>query len=134
MATCVTCGAPNPASVRGPRRKFCSVVCKNAHHNAKQDHHLRLYGIPRAEVLRMAAEQGGCAVCGAASADWVVDHDHRCCPGKKTCGRCVRGVLCRVCNGGLGMFADNPDLLLAASLYLLRGEDVLTAKPTLAIS
>ena len=23
-----------------------------------------------------------------------VDHDHLCCPGKKSCGKCIRGALC----------------------------------------
>ena len=31
------------------------------------------------------------SVCGGAL---CVDHDHKCCPGKKSCGKCVRGILC----------------------------------------
>jgi hypothetical protein len=27
-----------------------------------------------------------------------IDHDHDCCPGSYTCGKCVRGVLCAPCN------------------------------------
>lgn len=46
-----------------------------------------------------------------------VDHDHSCCP-RKSCGTCVRGVLCRSCNLGLGNFKDNPELLKVASTYL----------------
>lgn len=28
----------------------------------------------------------------------VVDHDHACCSGPHSCGRCIRGVLCHRCN------------------------------------
>jgi len=48
----------------------------------------------------------------------VVDHDHNCCPGQKSCGSCVRGVLCNRCNVGLGMFKDSPALLIQAATYV----------------
>ena len=37
----------------------------------------------------------------------VVDHDHDCCPGGRTCGRCVRGVLCTRHNVIEGIFERN---------------------------
>lgn len=50
----------------------------------------------------------------------AVDHDHACCPGKVSCGRCVRGLLCGKCNWGLGAFGDSPHLLAMAQEYLTR--------------
>lgn len=35
-----------------------------------------------------------------------VDHDHRCCKGQITCGKCNRGILCVRCNNRLG-FLEN---------------------------
>lgn len=62
-----------------------------------------------------------CAICekscktGKALA---IDHDHRCCQGKKSCGKCIRGLLCQDCNLGLGHFRDNPNSLMRAIDYL----------------
>lgn len=28
----------------------------------------------------------------------AIDHDHKCCPGHRSCGSCVRGIVCRSCN------------------------------------
>jgi hypothetical protein len=48
-----------------------------------------------------------------------IDHNHACCPGKASCGQCVRGLLCRLCNTGIGYFRDSTDSLVRAYEYLL---------------
>lgn len=45
----------------------------------------------------------GCAVCNTLK-DLAMDHDHNCCPGKETCGKCIRGVLCKKHNFADGAF------------------------------
>jgi Recombination endonuclease VII len=49
-----------------------------------------------------------------------VDHDHACCPGRRSCGSCIRGLLCRHCSAGLARFRDNPELLRFAADYVTR--------------
>lgn len=48
----------------------------------------------------------------------AVDHDHACCPGEKSCGKCVRGVIAHKANRALGIFEDDPESLLRAYEYL----------------
>lgn len=83
------------------------------------------YGISRAAVLAMVEEQGGCAICGTRVQKspgfrngWHVDHDHTCCPGDRTCGECVRGVLCANCNKLIGLAQDSTPRLARAIQYL----------------
>ena len=37
----------------------------------------------------------------------VVDHSHACCSGNKSCGKCIRGILCWRCNSILGAAKEN---------------------------
>ena len=85
----------------------------------------RRYGIRRDDIDAMLVRQGGCAICGATSVDaggyrngWHVDHDHSCCPGDVSCGRCLRGVLCARCNKMIGLAGDDADLMRSAIDYL----------------
>lgn len=71
-------------------------------------------------------QNGECGICHKSGLRRYldVDHDHSCCPGKKSCGKCVRGLLCSSCNVALGGFQDNPILLEAAIRYLYDGERI----------
>lgn len=55
---------------------------------------------PEAYWALWDAQNGRCAIClGRSSRRLSVDHDHSCCPGKTSCGKCVRGLLCTMnCN------------------------------------
>lgn len=71
------------------------------------------------ELLEL--QDGVCRICKQPPEEGKnlhVDHDHRCCPVRPTCGRCTRGLLCDLCNKGLGMFRDNPELLFTAAYYV----------------
>jgi hypothetical protein len=66
-----------------------------------------------------------CAACGSEDSGetpprtWHIDHDHSCCPSRrKTCGQCIRGILCRWCNMTLGNAKDSPDRLRGLISYL----------------
>lgn len=58
-----------------------------------------------------------CQICNSVDS-LAIDHDHACCPGVRSCGACVRGVLCDACNRGIGFMRDSPERLIAAAVYL----------------
>lgn len=81
------------------------------------------YNISLEEYTQFLEDQdGGCAICGKTEEEngrrLAVDHDHSCCPGRRSCGACIRGVLCDNCNRGIGLFKDNKELLLLAVEYI----------------
>lgn len=82
----------------------------------------------------MFAFQGGlCYLCTdpldrAAERAICVDHDHQCCDGVRTCGKCVRGLTCQPCNSGIGQFGDDPDLMILVADRLEMSQRGLTER------
>ena len=85
------------------------------------------YGLTPEAVEAMLASQGyRCAICRKrfkGHQHTHIDHDHSCCPSGRSCGKCIRGILCNFCNQGLGRFRDDPALLRRSARYLERYRD-----------
>lgn len=116
-------GSTRPAPHPGPRcashHRAIKKVRQDAAHEAMVQ---RVYGLPPGLYEAMYQAQGGrCAICQIATGKakrLAVDHDHSCCPGRISCGRCVRGLLCGSCNHViLGRYT--PEMLERAIHYLI---------------
>ena len=80
---------------------------------------LDAFGLTSDDLRLMIERQGSvCAACKNPADRWVVDHDHACCPGRRTCGRCIRGAICSHCNMAMGLAQDDPQRLRAMADYL----------------
>lgn len=96
---CEVCGEPG----------FSSGLCMN--HAARAAN----YGLTKERAISLFT-QANCDGCSGPAE--VVDHDHACCTGTGSCGRCVRGMLCGGCNTALGYVRDDPQRLEALAAYL----------------
>ena len=83
---------------------------------------LKNYGLTRDDYVNMEKSQNGvCKICGEPEKykkRLSVDHDHACCSGSKSCGKCIRGLLCSNCNRVLGQVNDNVETLQTMIEYL----------------
>jgi hypothetical protein len=65
------------------------------------------------ELYRL--QDGRCYLCGnplpADPSKVHLDHDHRCCPPRRSCQYCRRGLACLPCNMLIGHAGDDPDRL-----------------------
>jgi hypothetical protein len=135
---CGTYGAYQQHKLRG--EQACDA-CLQANRDYKNAHQRKYQQQPEPRARRLASYrkyrtgltqemfdrlleyQGhACAICRSpepgGKGSWHIDHDHACCPGARSCGKCVRGLLCGACNMALGLLHDDPARLQAALRYL----------------
>lgn len=88
---------------------------------------LHKYGLTQRTYLALQQVQGSeCAMCRSkpsTSHSFAVDHDHSCCAGRKTCGGCLRGLLCSDCNRFIGYVKDDLDTIKNMVVYLEKSID-----------
>lgn len=79
--------------------------------NARRCHLKSTYGLSLADWQNMFdAQNGKCLICNQSDKLMCVDHDHEL--------KVNRGLLCKDCNSGLGLFKDNPENLYRALKHL----------------
>lgn len=101
---CPRCGAPSGSARNGA---FCSRDC------SLMAQKYRRYGLTIAEGLELEAKSGGrCAICEEPARGSALSWDHCHKSGE------LRGLLCNLCNAGIGMLRDDPKILRAAIRYL----------------
>jgi Recombination endonuclease VII len=117
--TCSLCGDVPVRWSQSDGRFVCASSTRKRQHADRERRRRRLavYGLSVDDYERMAQAQGQrCAICGGSRSRMdsdgalVVDHNH-------VTGR-IRGLLCTLCNTGLGAMRDDPAILLAAIRYL----------------
>ena len=113
-----------PAPFPGPRchthhRAFANAR-KQANHRNRVAQNFGLGPEGYDELLEIQGGRcGGCGVLpGPRAKRLAVDHDHTCCPGPTSCGRCVRGLLCHGCNDDLARVRDDGSKLRGLADYL----------------
>lgn len=109
------------------RRKRTHYAANRERLRAEQDK--TRFGIESRDEYA-AARGSACEICGTGTPGgkfnrWAIDHDQHCCPGRRSCSKCVRGILCHQCNPGIGLLGEDSDRLYGAAIYVLRRRDVL---------
>jgi|SRR6187402_1016806 len=117
VKSCKDCGSttrklPYP----GPRCTTCHRDRKKLlRAKAHSTRVAKTYQLAPGEYDKLLELQGGkCYTCGewtgnrgAGKRKLSVDHDHSCCPGPISCGRCIRGLVCSPCNTLIGQVGDS---------------------------
>lgn len=114
--------AANPEPQREAQRRYRSANPgrRGGKPTPREWHIKSTYGITPERMAQLALEQNGlCYLCGdpldftargaAAKSAVNVDHDHACCPGRRSCGKCIRGLAHGQCNTAVGLLGDDPE-------------------------
>lgn len=114
-------GSPDRLSSR------CKTCNRQYYHDRRtyklSEERKRRYNLVDGQYEQMLADQLGlCGICRKPSDKTLcVDHDHECCSGRGSCGRCVRGLLCDGCNVAVARIRDDPEVAEAMARYLFEG-------------
>jgi hypothetical protein len=141
LKTCVKCGEEKDLEFfakgknykdgrRGTCKKCHTAYVKQYYKNnpSKREDNIRRYGLYEGNWQRhhiskekydqlLAEHDGKCHSCKTRIAT-SIDHDHACCNKSRSCGKCVRGVLCNQCNTALGLLSDSKEHILSLLGYL----------------
>ena len=108
-------------SCGNPKYSKSSTLCYNCHLKRSHNYHAETYRFKKYGVDRDWYEkeaEKGCAICGKFLSGYSkvkrerghIDHNHE--------TNITRGVLCDLCNKGLGQFKDSIEILEKAVKYL----------------
>lgn len=125
---CKTCNAAKGEKFRAGRNKeefnaYMREWNKSHPEIVKSNVLKKIYQITLEQYnLMLISQNGTCAMCPRPPKKGGylnVDHRHSCCPTRKSCGKCVRGLLCDGCNRALHVL-ETPELLAKANAYLAK--------------
>ncbi len=104
-------GSCKTAEVMGRQREYSRThphrESKESRKKSNRRYRISSYGLTQQQFdLILTAQNYACAMCHELFEEGQliqVDHDHACCRGKnRSCGECIRGLLCHTCNIALG--------------------------------
>lgn len=111
---CYRCGEIKPAEGFNSAPENVTGLQSKCKPCQKEYLHEQRYNMPKPYAEMLADQCNQCLICGDEPKEsdhaFHVDHCH-------TTGK-VRGILCHMCNRGIGHFNDDPDCLRAAAEYL----------------
>lgn len=122
------CGEPGCTGIHGgngkyPYPQWCPAAKRRlleyVRRNRKKTYELHHLTLEQFGTL-VGRHDGACWVCGEIGSD--IDHDHGCCPGKYSCGDCVRAWLCAKCNRTAGHIESMRGRKVADFLAHLRAD------------
>ena len=116
----------NPDKVKAAKLTFRS---KPDYIDKERNYRLtKTYNLSLSQYNEMLISQGGvCTIClkpetrvasNGKVNNMTVDHDHTCCNGPFSCGKCIRKLLCHACNVSVGLLNENPDRMRRMAEYI----------------
>lgn len=104
--------------------QYMAALSEQARYELRRKARLKhRYGVtPEQYDAKLAEQGGGCAICKRISGKikFSFDHNHACCKGRNSCGKCLRGLICQPCNAWIGFIESHPGWLERVQIYLAR--------------